>query len=406
VKPVIGVLWVLSIALAVGLTRLTAPTPTPYPAGSDAIPSYEEVFAEFDPLRRAYLLSHALVHLGSDNLPELLTVLERGQAGIDSEQVRLIMLAWARFDAPGAYEWALRGPKSWRGTLIDNALFAWAYYDGRAAVSMAEGIEDPEVMVRRRSSVLDGWMRSDDKQGVSEYIAVFPDLKRRGRLFFLISGEVVMSEGVDGAMRWVDGLPDDLPNDMKLGVFHHVAKMVAQEDPVLAVDWFLEHHERPYSDGALNGIVLRWMQHHDRPAGMTWLLAVDSDDLRPGERDKAMAQAFRSWMQIDPEAAQSWLLTRLPNPELDPAITETFKRLLPTDPAKSMEWTLKLDDEKARRREAIKVGTRWRNWDPEGFKDWLEQNDLPDEIGQKISAAPQVEFRRKRKPKPAAASKP
>jgi hypothetical protein len=148
------------------------------------------------------------------------------------------------------------------------------------------------------------------------------------------------------------------------------------------------------------------MQHHDRPAGMTWLLAVDSDDLRPGERDKAMAQAFRSWMQTDPDAAQSWLLTQLPNPELDPAIKEAYKRLLPTDPAKSMEWTLKLDDEKSRRREAIKVGTRWRNKDPEGFNDWLEQNELPDDIGQKISAAPQVEFRMKRKPKPAAARKP
>ena len=52
-------------------------------------------------------------------------------------------------------------------------------------------------------------------------------------------------------------------------------------------------------------------------------------------------------MQIDPEAAQAWLLSMLPNPELDPAIKEAIKRLLPTDPDASMAWVQRLDDEDA-----------------------------------------------------------
>ena len=48
-KPVIAVLWILSIALAVGLTRLADPGQ----GGSEPSPSFAEAFAEFNPLRRS-----------------------------------------------------------------------------------------------------------------------------------------------------------------------------------------------------------------------------------------------------------------------------------------------------------------------------------------------------------------
>ena len=88
-KPVIAVLWILSIALAVGLTRLAGPDragsePGPsasFDESSGERPSFDEVFGEREPLRRAYLLSRSLRALGPDDLPELL----RGLAGHRSE---------------------------------------------------------------------------------------------------------------------------------------------------------------------------------------------------------------------------------------------------------------------------------------------------------------------------------
>jgi hypothetical protein len=400
VKPVIAILWILSLVLAVGLTRFAAP------GGSESGPSFDEAFDEVDPLRRAYLISRSLQDLDAERLPELLQALADRRMGIVNEEVRLVMIAWARFDAPGAFAWAQEGPKSWRPVLTDQAMYAWAYHDGPGALRKLESIEEPELKLRLRSAVVDGWMRSEDKEGATEFIANFPDLKRRGRLFFLLAGELMMDMGTEGSMRWLEALPDDAPNQVKLGLFHHLSMMVASQDPVAAAEWFYEHRTRSFTEGALSGIARRWVQHHDRPSAIQWLLAMDSDGLRAGERSDAIRDGFRSWMQIDPDSAQEWLLAQLPNPALDPAVAEAGKRLTPTDPDKAMEWAMRLVDEEERRLQLIRAGKRWREKDPEAFSAWLAQNELPEEIRMRILTAPKSSGRMKLKPKPAAAEQP
>jgi hypothetical protein len=407
VKPIIAVLWILSIALAIGLTRLAGPDR----AGSETSPSLDEAFSEYDPLRRAYLISHSLQNFGPDDLPELMRVLVDRRMGIVPEEVRQFMLAWARFDAPGAYAWASEGPMGWRRTLTGQAISAWAYYDGPAAMAVVDETEDPERMATLKQHALEGWMRSEDQLGVAEYLSTFSDMKRRGRSYHLLGGEVVMRHGTDGAMRWVEALPDDAPNNLKKSLFNSVAKFVANDDPVRAAEWFLEHRTRPYSAKALTAIARNWVQQgRDRPGAFEWLLAMSSDGIREGEREDAIAKAFRAWIQTNPDGAQEWLLSVLPNPALDPAIKEVIKRLLPTDTGVSMEWTQRLDDEALRHSESVRVGIRWRGQDPGAFGDWLRKSDLPEEARQKILAAqqrpPQRGGRVKGKPKPAAAGKP
>ena len=384
-KPVIAVLWILSIALAIGLTRLAGPDRV----GSEPSPSLDEAFSEYDPLRRTYLISSSLQDFGPDDLPELLRVLVDRREGIAPEEVRLFMLAWARFDGAGAYAWAREAPKGWQGTLTGAAMFAWAYHDGSAAIATFEEAEDNEGKAVLRQRAIDGWMRSDDKQGVYEYLSTTPDFTRRGHFYFLLVGEVMMREGKDATMRWVEGLPDDTSNQSKNALFNIVAKMVASDDPVRAAEWFLEHRTRPYSKRALTGIARRWVQHNDRPAAFEWLLAMNTDGIREGERDDAIAGGFRTWIQSHPDAAQQWLLSTLPNPALDPAIKEAVKRLLPTDPGVSMAWVQRLDDEAERNTESVRVGIRWRGRDSEAFDDWLRESDLPEEVRQEILAVRQ-----------------
>jgi hypothetical protein len=185
--------------------------------------------------------------------------------------------------------------------------------------------------------------------------------------------------------------------------------MVATTDPERAGEWVLEHSDRPYSKGALAGVALRWVQNHDRPAAFEWLLAMSDDGLREGEREDAIAQGFRTWMQNGPIAAQEWLLAALPNPALEVAIRETIKRLLPTDPRSAMEWARRFADEKERNDESLRVGLRWRNKEPQAFGEWLEESDLPEEIRQIILAAPQPPRRAARKrarPEPAQPESP
>jgi hypothetical protein len=350
------------------------------------------------------LVSHSLQDFGSDKLPELLRALVEHRTR--PEELRLVMLAWARFDAPGAYAWARKeAPMGARQSLTDQAMYAWGFTDGPAAMRLVDEIEDPELQGRLRTKAMDAWMRSDDRQGVTEYIASHPKARRRARFMLLLSGEVVKSDGLDEAMRWVESIPDDAERDMKLALFQNVAKLVAAADPELAADWFLAHRTRPYTEGALAFIIRRWVQRHPkrRPEAFEWLLAMSSDGIREGEREDAVGAGFRSWMQIDPDAAQQWLLTALPNPVLERAVNEAFRRLLPTDAGAAMAWVQQLEDESVRHTQSVRVGVRWRGEDRVAFDEWLGKNDLPEETRQEILAAPiraQPPGQKKSSPKP------
>jgi hypothetical protein len=56
----------------------------------------------------------------------------------------------------------------------------------------------------------------------------------------------------------------------------------------------------------------------------------------------------------------------------------------------------------------VRSGIRWRSREPEAFNDWLKENDLPEEVEQKILAAkvPQQRGLRNARPRPAAARRP
>jgi len=414
VKPGIVALWIFTIVLAVGATRLAGrnsdDSDGPGVSGgssADSDGSFVEAFGEFEPVQRAYLISRSLSNLGPDNLPELLDAMKVRRMGIVKEEVRLVMVAWARFDPRGAWEWANEGELNWRPTLTDQAIYAWAYHDGPAARRVVEEIEEPTRRVRLRASMIDGWLRSTDKDGVSDYIANFDDVRRRGRLIFLLVGEVMMERGRDGAMRWVEAVPEDAPNGFKAAVFQNLVKLIAADDPRFAADWFLEHATRPYSQGGLEGIARRCAQHQKSPGWIfEWLLALDVDGVEPEEIDAAIEGGFRAWMQTNSEAAQAWLNSALPNPALDVATREAARYLLAQSPDVAMQWVQRIDDEHARLKQAVPVGRKWREKDPEALEAWLSESDLPEDVQQKILKVPVSPIRLNRAPKAAAAGNP
>ena len=71
-------------------------------------------FSERHALARLYLLTRFLRALGPAALPAALAEVEAHRVGITADQVRLFMLAWTRFDAPGAFKAAQNWPTRWK----------------------------------------------------------------------------------------------------------------------------------------------------------------------------------------------------------------------------------------------------------------------------------------------------
>ena len=137
---------------------------------------------ERDDLERKYLLTSFLRTLRPEDVPPMLAEVEKHRIGFDAEEVRLLMLAWTRFDGPGAFATARDWPTPWRSVLMVEAMHAWGFNDGRAALAECEQVEDEELRKSLQFALVSGWVESRDPLGASEFAATAPKGRRRSRL--------------------------------------------------------------------------------------------------------------------------------------------------------------------------------------------------------------------------------
>jgi hypothetical protein len=370
---------------ALALTALVLACRDGTPSGADLghVDSFRAALAERDPLTRSYQLSAFLQQLRPDQVPEMLEILEQRRVGVTEEEIRLLMLAWTRFDAPGAFAWARDWPTGWKRQLMETAAYAWGFRDGPAALRAVETLSDSELQESLRGELVAGWIRSDDRLGASAYIATIPDQKRRNRLGFLLAGEA-RRDGVDAVIGWAEAVPADSPNNFKQIAFYHAAGSVARADPSRAAEWYEAHRQRPYSVTALKEIARKWARHHDPESLLDWIRSLPADDGRGRLRGEALGAAASIWMDRDPEACQTWLRSALPDPALDSAIAEVARGLSDSSPRAAVDWAERIEDENERRKSRMQAARSWWKADPDAVRHWLAASDLPEDVQQAI----------------------
>jgi len=386
-RPVWLLLWIVTLAVAFSLSRGSAPDPRHSDVrGAEAL---REALTTRDALERSYRLSSYLRELGPERLPTAVEVLTEARANVLPEDVRLFMLAWSRFDAPGAFAWARDWPTGWRDTLMNEAMYAWGLRDGSAARLGLAGVSDPARRLRLEGALLDGWLRSDQRASAGAYIALLGQPERRRRLAFALAGEM-MRDGTEAVIRWAEEVPDSAPNGFKRTAFQQAIGFVARDDPRRAIRWLDSHRAEPYSAGALSQIVRKWARYHDREGLMAWLRSLPEGDERAGRRDDAIAEGFRIWLREDEDAAVGWLRSALPDGVLDPAVVQLALHLSESSPASAIDWVERIEDPDRRRRSLVRVGRVWRRRDPDALLAWLGESGLPQELQEQIRRGPGV----------------
>ena len=379
---VAGVCIIAALAFALGRFTVRSPQAPVDPSG------FGELFEVRDPLTRMALLAPALRALDAGSIDAAVAAVEAHQDTLGLEEIRLFMLAWTRFDGPGAFRWAREWPTRWSSTLLGEASFAWGYNDGPAAARALEALTredgDEEWLASLRTRVMEGWLRSGDTARLGEYVAGVADPKRRRRLTFLLTGEI-SRDGADALVRWVEGLPDDAANQFKQGAFYHASGEIARTDPQRAAAWLEAHRAAPHVRGALVHIARKWAHHHDPRALFAWLLRLGGE---PGEVEDAMGAGYRVWHRRDAQAAEAWLRGELPNPRLDPAVWELVRAHAEQQPQLAIEWARMLDDPETRRRGLIRAGRSLFRRDPEAGEAWLAQSRLSEADRESIRKAP------------------
>src|SRR5262245_13763552 len=375
-RAVLAILWILSVAAAFGLGRLTHPSGGQ--AALDTVESFRDALAEREPLSRAYRVSAFLRGLGPEELPAALAALEQDNVGVTREEVRLFMLAWSRFDAPGAFAWARAWPTQWSTTLTEQAIHAWAFRDAPGALRALETVEDPEQKALLQRALLEGWLHGPDRAGATGFLAALPDPRQRGRLAFVLAGEMAR-DGTEAVMRWAEAVPEDAPHEFKKGAFQLASGFVAREDPRQAAAWFEANRMHPYSAGSLEGIARKWAEYHEPPALFEWLRSLPTDGESASDTRRAVTAGFSVWIDRAPEDAEAWLASSLPDPELDPLIVELVRARSQASPASAIEWAARIQDPPQRLRSTIQAARVWQRQDPEVAGAWLAGSTLTED---------------------------
>jgi hypothetical protein len=381
----VAALWILSVLAAFGLARLTGTGQGPSDLGDSG--SFQRALQDVDPLTRSYRFSAFLQDLGPEELSETLELLDTHQIGVTREEVRLLMLAWTRFDAPAAFAWARDWPTEWRTLLMSEAMWAWGFRDAPAALAALDGVEDDELQTSLRQSLLEAWVASEDKAAAGAYVASLSDARMRRRLTFLLAGES-MRKGAPEVLRWAESVPEDAPNRFKESAFYQAANVVARTEPRTAALWYEKHRQQPYSKGAVNVIARKWAAHNDPPGLFAWLRSLPDGGEHGAERNEALAVGFRLWLRSAPEEAEAWLQASLPDPWLDPAIAELVRARAQRSAPSAMEWAARIENEQTRRGSSLLAGRMWRRQDPEALNAWLADSDLPEDVQQSILQGP------------------
>jgi hypothetical protein len=357
-------------------TENGSPAP-PSPSQPPSIETLRSALSERDELERTYELTRYLRELSPDDIPGVLVEIERQRVGITADEVRLFMLAWTRFDGPGAFETATSWPTTWKKVLTEQAMQAWGFNDGKAAFAAWERIQDKDLQETLRGALVAGWVGSYDIEGVTEFAATVEKPRRRNRLAFRLTGQV-MRDGPEAVIAWADAVPIEAPNDFKQTVYSHALGAVARVDPELAAPWYERHIAEPFSAMTLRNVAIKWAQHHDPLALIAWVEGLPLDDSREAERADAIRAAMRIWAPADPENAERWLKSAPSSPGRDAAIGEFVRATIDSSPVEAMLWAAEIEDQALRKKTTLRLGRVWIEKDPDGATAWIRASDIPD----------------------------
>jgi len=397
-KLLVGAIWLVTavvLVIAVGAGCDSAP-----PSGARVDPGEIDMLSDFsaalderDPLERAFLYSRALRGLGPENVAEASALVEATGFSLDDPERRLLMHAWSRFDPAAALAWASSQDGRTKNFLESAAIAAWATRDPRGAVRALDAME-PDRKQALRAELVGGWANSGDIQGVTDYVFSLPKADLRPRLARSIV-LVIQSQGLDALVEWAESVPEDGSGFDKEAAFRTATVELVRADPKRAIDFFEAHRERPYAPQAIKAFALRWVDHHDPAELFEWLMGLPADKTR----DDGIRSGFSRWWETDPSAAAAWLAAAGPEPVLDRAVAVMASNISRTSTQQGLEWAEKIQDERLRQQTLIPILRRWVNENPRAVRDWMAENEVPDEVREAIMRLPRYNLMEPRKPR-------
>ncbi len=274
-----------------------------------------------------------------------------------------------------------------RDQLWGRFLEAWAEQDGRSAIALATGIQEPRERQLATESVLRGWSKRQPSEawnwaiehggttrraerwleiilsnlGATSRDTAFaligrlPDTALQARMALVVMEQILAVEMPREALKWLG----EVPAAGKPAVAAYVAEAWAMLEPEAAVRWLRESF--PQEIGGLGRVVREWAALHPAAAA-DWVWGNTQGAVR---RDLLNTVAAEWIAQAGPAPVAEWLNARGPDGSLDGAIETLALATAQMDPATALIWAQSLVDPDARGMLEILIGRAWLRAAPE-----------------------------------------
>lgn len=371
-----ALLVVLSLATGFGLAiALGERSPAPLRRSVPTAADFLNALAEEDPLARTQRLSGLLVSFDPEQLPAALEAFQSDAVDPAFRDFELLMFAWTRFDAPGAYAWASGYRSTMRKAVLRAAIGAWARHDPDAAARRVEELEASPSKGEQRLIVVAAWARNPAVPGLDRHLATLPPgAERQDALRRAIAS--MNRDGSDTMMRWVEAIPDD-DDGFKRDAFQIASRYLARSEPRRAADWYAAWRDRPWVGDALEAVARRWVEYHEPAALFAWLDALPAGE----DREGAVRAGISAWVEHHRGEAEAWLAAANVSPRVHDVATSTFALATAFDsPRLAVERAMQIRDADIRHATLVPLGRLWARVDRAALEAWLHDQDLPEAV--------------------------
>jgi hypothetical protein len=247
-----------------------------------------------------------------------------------------------------------------------------------AALFVADAPTSKENYRIAMRALIVGWFRSR-QPGLEEYIRAMEPSIQRQRALTTYFKEMIRRDGLDGAIRWAEALPDteQMDRKYKLSAHRRLMSELARSDMDIAIEWCDAQCDGPFGDGLRGRLVQIWAAY-DTDAARAWLVTQPAGE----QRDAATVMLFETWMVHDRDALASYMagLTRqgMENvPRWIAPFAASYALWISWDyPEKALSWAELIEPEQKRRTTRVTIVRRWLNQDEPAAEAWIEQSSF------------------------------
>lgn len=255
-----------------------------------------------------------------------------------------------------------------------SILRVWGRNDPAAALKWAsKALENEPARTRSSqiSAIYRGYARNNPESAFQQVINTDEDERLRNRLLGDIIETQVAFGGLMAAKLKVELISDQqLQNDLRRELVDEWARF----DPEAAADYVLSLGESAETN--IKSTLVREWAESDPEAAAAWLSKLPEDDPAIA---RASAEIIQEWTRYDLTASAKWLNNLPPSPELDRAVISYTFRAAEEDPSMAMTWAQSVDNDNRRSWIMERVASRWKEEDPDGFRNYLNSSGFNEE---------------------------